>query len=1060
MGKLILHTGPAGPYYFFRDKICEHLSADRTGFIYLLPVNRAVRYLKRDLIKDLAPKTLADPNIFTFNGLFRFLYQKMPDRKIVAGKMIRLTLLNYLFQRYSENLEYFRSGRGRLVVKIDQMLAEMLEFGIYNSPEIEPPDTCIHKFKDFQRIIHILFEQYGETLIDEHALPDRVIQSLNESILQKYLGRDLKIYVNGYGIYTPPMIRLLQRLKYWCDIEVKIDYVSENMNLFRHTRDAYEMLGRFADQEIMFQGGDQTGKKMFDQRASGSYQKSETKRISKLGAKNPHDEIMQIAATVRQWHREQIPLHHIGITFPNLEVYAPLIRRIFGKYKIPYNLSTGFSLSESPLILAYLQVLVIVISGYNSAEIHKLLISPFCRLADGIDGHIFLKLTSKLRIRHVTGDWQKRFISAIGEDGAKFTLPEEILKVQIEKIEKILNRLKTLEHPGSAEDLYNRFLGTLQDLGMLEWYNPDEKQMTREQREKEFRAFNRFIKLIEQVKWILDYIFKNEPVSTEDFYRYLKPVIQEATYNLKEWAEYGVQIMPRLEILSLSCKKMIIGGLIEGDFPRRYTRDIFFNDMERHVLGLNAAEDLVAQDRFLFYQLIMSQAEEIILTHPAFDGEAALLPSTFIENLNALYHTENKETVKDGHHLVTADSFLEEFSGKLNEHIGETDLNDLLTWSSLFGKENVISWLDGIAHYLTKQFRNMTGSFEGNLTDHKSIRSILQLEHGERRFSVSALESYAFCPMQYFMQRILGLDEEEPPEEYISAREKGSLIHNILFNFYTYLREEKATDRPWQFRDRLFAITGTELNKLPYEGLLWTVEIESLYGNDTRQGLLDTFLQEEASFLVDSGYIPRFFELAFGPAGRHQACDPASRFEPLKFKKNDRTVLLTGKIDRIDINEARQVLIFDYKLSAGTKGRQLNDMISGLSLQLPVYALAVMKMFPDLRPVAAAYYQVRDADNCERKFMFADGSVNHHVDLPQKNILPEKGNTRNETISFEELLNITEDHLFRHVDEMLSGYFTHTLQPEDDRCSKYCGFSRICRKDVGKLMQMGTEERS
>ena len=167
MGKLILHTGPAGPYYFFQDKIRDHILNDQTGYLYLLPVNRAVRYLKKSLARDIAPKTLADPKIFTFDGLFRYLYQRMPDRRIVAGKAARLILLDHLMQEHQGEFEYFRSGRGRFIAKIDRMLAEMLEFGIREDATIQPPDSCAHKFKDFQRIIALLFERYGVKMIDE-----------------------------------------------------------------------------------------------------------------------------------------------------------------------------------------------------------------------------------------------------------------------------------------------------------------------------------------------------------------------------------------------------------------------------------------------------------------------------------------------------------------------------------------------------------------------------------------------------------------------------------------------------------------------------------------------------------------------------------------------------------------------------------------------------------------------------------------------------------------------------------------------------------------------------
>jgi hypothetical protein len=169
---------------------------------------------------------------------------------------------------------------------------------------------------------------------------------------------------------------------------------------------------------------------------------------------------------------------------------------------------------------------------------------------------------------------------------------------------------------------------------------------------------------------------------------------------------------------------------------------------------------------------------------------------------------------------------------------------------------------------------------------------------------------------------------------------------------------------------------------------------------------------------------------------------------------------LTGKIDRIDTDETGRAVITDYKLSANTKGRQLPDMLRGLSLQLPVYALAIPQVLTGVRPLAAVYYQVKDANNCGRVYMFADAGEKHNLPVGKKNNLPPQTEPGSGLVTFQELLAQAEDHLFRLVGELVSGDFTHTHLPDDERCKSYCLFHRICRKDVGKLMQMQSESNS
>ena len=115
-----------------------------------------------------------------------------------------------------------------------------------------------------------------------------------------------------------------------------------------------------------------------------------------------------------------------------------------------------------------------------------------------------------------------------------------------------------------------------------------------------------------------------------DYYQHLSLAIENTTYNLREWSDFGVQILPRLEILSLDIDYLFIGGLVEGEFPRLFTRDIFFNDQERQQIGLNASEDLLAQDRFLFYQWLSFPVKRLILSYPQVEGDSLYYHRLFL----------------------------------------------------------------------------------------------------------------------------------------------------------------------------------------------------------------------------------------------------------------------------------------------------------------------------------------------------------------------------------------------------------------------------------------------
>ena len=75
-------------------------------------------------------------------------------------------------------------------------------------------------------------------------------------------------------------------------------------------------------------------------------------------------------------------------------------------------------------------------------------------------------------------------------------------------------------------------------------------------------------------------------------------------------------------------------------------------------------------------------------------------------------------------------------------------------------------------------------------------------------FSPSALETYLHCPLQFYFQRILGLDVRERLEADPDAGELGSLLHQALFRFYG--GEKPAVPESADLESRLQSILERE----------------------------------------------------------------------------------------------------------------------------------------------------------------------------------------------------------------------------------------------------------
>jgi ATP-dependent helicase/DNAse subunit B len=116
---------------------------------------------------------------------------------------------------------------------------------------------------------------------------------------------------------------------------------------------------------------------------------------------------------------------------------------------------------------------------------------------------------------------------------------------------------------------------------------------------------------------------------------------------------------------------------------------------------------------------------------------------------------------------------------------------------------------------------------------------------------------------------------------------------------------------------------------------------------------------------VDAPPAPAFFEVSFGMALREGADPHLSREEPLEISVAGVTVKLSGRIDRIDVGQARGQEIFnvvDYK-SGRPHPRPKDATLDGTSLQLELYTIAVQDMLLSDRgavPWEAGYWHLKE----------------------------------------------------------------------------------------------------
>jgi len=1056
MPNLKLFCGPKPDYYFFKKEIIKSVESGKLNWLTILPVNRAVPVFSRELIEHTPNKIIVSPPVFTFNNLLLDLYKQTPFGKTVISNDLMSFLIEEILKKLSKQFSFLpktSTPPARLIQKVTKMISELRRFG-YSANELSAKDSDEleiedGKFSDFVLILQELEKTLGDRYVDNPQAIHQAAINLDKDAFFNLFPKVENVFISGYGLFTPAMFSFIEKVSQWISVSVKLEYLKGNPALFEHTKPAFERFQNIGAEIIEIAESEPLAQKLFN-RERKAVTFNAVDRVKHISCDNRQDEIIWIVQYIHDLHNnKKIPLEKIAVTFSPMETYVPSIRRTFNEYGIPFNLSTGYPLKQSPLIGVLINLVDLIYENYEYGRVSNLLQTPFLK-KEGLNYSHLIKTIIKNRIRFLNTGWDERLLSSMKKSNDRIT--DDLLQL-IEQVKIFLASFyKFGSDKRSIQKFKSDFFLLLENCGALQWYQSESAHLNNQQKEQEFRAYNRFMKIIDQFSWSMQILFKDENIELKTWYQHLRSAINNAVYNLTEWPIDAVQIMPRLEIQAIDYDVLLIGGLVDGDFPRSSAADIFFNDSNREKMGLVASEDLLAQDRFMFYNLLISANRKVIMTTPRYSGEKALVASTFLDDLKESCEIELLSLKENA--VISMPTLWESFGIALQDQ-------DLELSSAIFkiieqnrGNEPILQLLNKIDIQRQRlMLSNKAGVFEGSLIGKREIENYLIRRFTDHKWSITQLEDYAFCPMQYFLKRLLKLEEIPDFEEEVSPLERGNAVHTILFKFYSELRKLNSLNNPQKHLNLLAQLTEQELARLPFDGFFWQIEKIRYFGRNDKPGLLETYLNIEQEEISKTGFIPSHFEFSFG-ASYDKEVDPASLDNLLKLEdENGISMLINGKIDRIDIDpKTKQAVVFDYK-TGNISGKNATPISKGLSFQLPVYILAVEQLLDlNIEVIYGGYYQVKDAQNCKRDGGIADPQKYPFIDKKSVAALPNRySDVEGVKLTFDELIEFSKKTALAKQKELFQAEFTHTKFPDEKMCKSFCDYRRMCQKHVSKL---------
>jgi ATP-dependent helicase/DNAse subunit B len=530
----------------------------------------------------------------------------------------------------------------------------------------------------------------------------------------------------------------------------------------------------------------------------------------------------------------------------------------------------------------------------------------------------------------------------------------------------------------------------------------------------------------------------------------------------------GLRVLEATDVRGLRFRAVFIAGLIEGGFPLSASRDWIYPHEERDRLreyGLTLEDispNTLLKEEHYFYQVACRATERLYLTRPLMLGDdSETVASYYIDELRRAIAPRRLETEiirrdYDGKNLDDASTTTEMKVGLVRQqerHLHRGAKGSLLPQpriTRLLALARNDGFLSDAALRRIDIERERAGPFfgryDGEITD-PDLLHLMKLKFGsDFVHSASSLSVYGNCPYRFFAQRVLRLEPRGEAALDLQAIDAGKLLHDILRRFFEHHRREPLhqLDRK-KLQKELANIADAVFDEHervvpPLNRQIWKIDRE------IRKILLDQVLLYELEVQEASEaqqVLPSYFEVAFGGM-KSAAKDPHSKEEALELTRQtfvgDETIKISGQIDRVDVARDNTIIAYDYKLSTGSNR---SDIISGRSLQLPIYLEALEKLILPDQPIAGGgYYVIRGGQDRRNKGMYRASQLDY-LNLRAKNSV----------FTDEDWQRMREQvvaRVWEFLDGMRAGRFIVDPSERLKTC-RFCDYSAVCRYDRDRI---------
>ncbi len=316
--------------------------------------------------------------------------------------------------------------------------------------------------------------------------------------------------------------------------------------------------------------------------------------------------------------------------------------------------------------------------------------------------------------------------------------------------------------------------------------------------------------------------------------------------------------------------------------------------------------------------------------------------------------------------------------------------------------------------------------------------------------SKSKINAFMNCPYSYYSNYTLHLRDQK--DSQTSYADDGRFVHYI---FQRFLEEMLGEDNRLRLPDAEETEAVVDRIVKEYLTLICPIPPEE---TDTRllhlfsrlRNLSVVLIKSTMEEIAASRFVPSYFEESIGK----------QNIPDLTLTLKDGGVVhLTGDIDRVDLCRREDgrvyVRVIDYK--TGSAGFRLQDVESGMDMQLVIYLYAVTQMDPEhFLPAGAHYLKKANVEGTltatRSGFILDDTDLLALADTSEGQIYLNKQSKISSLEKYsseriDALIETVKSNVASVAERILSGEATKT--PSPDAC-KYCAVRECCNVAVPK----------